>query len=98
MVCRSVISQLERRRRYTRPDKPLDGTTLEGYLRELGRCLMSQAVEAKVKSMDASDDPFLAGKLIAYHEVLLIMLNRAGFFGIEPTSLGLEGFDPDEEL
>ena len=94
----SVISQLEDDVDTLAQTSRWIGTTLEGYLRELGRCLMSQAVEAKVKSMDASDDPFLAGKLIAYHEVLLIMLNRAGFFGIEPTSLGLEGFDPDEEL
>ena len=88
----SVISQLEDDVDTLAQTSRWIGTTLEGYLRELGRCLMSQAVEAKVKSMDASDDPFLAGKLIAYHEVLLIMLNRAGFFGIESTSLLIRGF------
>jgi len=40
----------------------------------------------------------LDGKLIAYNEVLSLMLSQATAFQIDPESLGLAGFDPDNEL
>jgi hypothetical protein len=74
--------------------------TMEYYLRGLGTLLKRDALEAKLKcsTVDPKDQDFSKGRLLAYNEVLSLMINQAIAFGIDLNVIGLEGFDPDQEL
>ena len=73
-------------------------SSAEFYLRDLGALLKKKALDAKRERSTVSEDAFSEGKLLAYNEVLSLMLAQARAFGIHPDALGLAGFDPDKEL
>ena len=74
--------------------------TFAHYLLDLGNLLKREALEVKQERSIAApaDRAFLDGKLLAYNEVLSIMLSQAKAFEMDPKSLGLEDFDPDNDL
>jgi hypothetical protein len=75
-------------------------STLEHYLDDLGSLLKEQALEAKRQHETApvEEKCFCAGRLLAYNEVLSLMISQALAFGIDPEVINLSGFDPDQEL
>jgi hypothetical protein len=74
--------------------------TFANYLLDLGNFLKRDALDVKAERSNATfaDRAFLDGKLLAYNEVLSLMLCQAVAFGLDPKSIGLEDFDPDKEL
>lgn len=74
--------------------------TFANYLLDLGNLLKEDALDVKREHSlaAAADREFLGGKLLAYNEVLSLMLSQAAAFQIDPKSLGLADFDPDKEL
>ncbi len=74
--------------------------TFAHYLLDLGHLLKREALSVKREHSQAGsgDRAFLDGKLLAYNEVLSLMLRQAAAFELDPKSLGLEGFDPDNDL
>lgn len=75
-------------------------STLEDYLNDLGFQLKQEATDAKQQLLRAgnAEKAFCEGKLLAYYEVLSLVLREAATFGIDPEILRLKGFDPDSEL
>jgi hypothetical protein len=75
-------------------------STLENYLNDLGFLLKQEATDAKQQLLRAgeAEKAFCEGRLLAYHEVLSLVLSEAAAFGIDPEILRLKGFDPDSEL
>jgi hypothetical protein len=74
--------------------------TFAHYLFGLGNILKTEALDIKRERSNAvsTERAFWDGKLLAYNEVLSLMLSQATAFEIDPRSLGLEGFDPDNDL
>jgi hypothetical protein len=75
--------------------------TAEQYLRDLGSILREKALEAKLDreaARDGEDEDLRLGRLMVFYEVLSLMQEQACAFGIDPSAVGLEGFDPDTEL
>ena len=70
------------------------------YLLDLGNLLKREALDVRRERSTAppADRAFLDGKLLAYNEVLSLMLTQATAFEMDPKSLGLADFDPDKEL
>lgn len=70
------------------------------YLLDLGNFLRRYAFDVKAERSRATsaDRAFLDGKLLAYNEVLSLMLSQAAAFGLDPKCIGLADFDPDREL
>ena len=71
------------------------------YLGDLGFLLREQATTARDASIAASgtdDAAFQAGRLMAYYEVLSLLVSQAEAFQLPLEALRLEGFDPEEEL
>jgi predicted HAD superfamily Cof-like phosphohydrolase len=50
------------------------------------------ALKAKEKE---GNDPFAAGKVAAYYDVLTVALEQAELMGIDPAEFGMADFDPD---
>ena len=74
--------------------------TYANYLLDLGNLIKRDALDVKAERSKATlaDKAFLDGKLLAYNEVLSLMLSQAVAFELDPESLGLEGFDPDNNF
>jgi hypothetical protein len=74
--------------------------TFANYLLDLGNFLKRDALDVRAERAKATsaDRAFLDGKLLAYNEVLSLMLSQAAAFGLDPKSIGLADFDPDKEL
>jgi hypothetical protein len=74
--------------------------TFAHYLLDLRNLLKREALDVKQERSAAAtaDKAFWDGKLLAYNEVLSIMLSQAKAFQMDPKSLGLADFDPDNDL
>jgi hypothetical protein len=74
--------------------------TFENYVLDLGNLLKRDALSTLQHHATAAptDKSFWDGKLLAYNEVLSLMLSQAKAFGVDPKRLGLDGFDPDKDL
>jgi hypothetical protein len=71
------------------------------YLFDLGFLLREGTLEAKQAlhaAKGTADEAFQAGRLMAYYEVLSLVVGQARTFGLPPEDLRLEGFDPDRDL
>jgi len=75
--------------------------TIENYLLDVGSQIKSSALEVRTHLGGAVDDKnklFLEGKLLAYNEVISLLISQAKAFDLNPKLLALDGFDPDTEL
>ena len=71
------------------------------YLHDLGYLLRERALRVKAErdqSVGSADNDLKLGQLMAYHEVLSLLLTQADAFEIPASVLALDGFEPDEEL
>ncbi|MBS1813677.1 MAG: hypothetical protein JSS87_02255 [Acidobacteria bacterium] len=55
-------------------------------------------IRRQIESSTEPDRTFLEGKLLAYNEVLSLIITQAHSFGIDPAAFGLVDFDPDRDL
>jgi hypothetical protein len=78
-----------------------DETLMANYLLDLGLLIEEKAVEAK-KNRDASkntpDYDYAIGHLMAFYEIVSLMQQQAGAFGISLSKIGLENINPDKDL
>ncbi|WP_354697253.1 hypothetical protein [Paraconexibacter sp. AEG42_29] len=69
------------------------------YLGELGVHLREQALEATAHARAHRDDAFAQGVAHAFYVTLSLMLSQAeAFQAVWPTTLGLDGLDPERDL
>jgi hypothetical protein len=71
--------------------------TIKNYLYDLGSLLKAEAIEA-ARERDASTKEqrsFFEGIALAHINVLQLLLSQAAAFGLDPSLLHLENFDPD---
>ena len=71
------------------------------YLFDLGYLLRERALEAKSAVQAArgkAEEGFELGRLMAYYEVLSLMIGQAVTFQMSVDDLHLEGLDPDKDL
>lgn len=79
----------------------MSSTTHANYLADLGDLLKREALRAKIQASEEvgkSDHQFALGRLMAYYEVVSLMLQQAEAFGIAASDICLQDFDPDREL
>jgi hypothetical protein len=67
-----------------------------GFLRDLVFLLKEEAAAAKAAS--ATGDEYARGRHFAYFEVLDLVLSQALAFEIDLKKIGLEGFDPYQDI
>jgi hypothetical protein len=72
------------------------------YLQDLGEILKTRALEAKEERAREQEGSaayeFQCGRLIAFNEVISILQQQAGGFGINLEELNLSDIDPDRDL
>lgn len=71
------------------------------YLFDLDYLLREQALGAKQAAQAArgtSDESFQSGRLLAYYEVLSLLVNQARTFELPVEDLHLCGMEPDRDL
>jgi hypothetical protein len=71
------------------------------YLFDLGYLLRERALEAKAECQSArgtTDEAFQSGRLMAYYEVLSLLVNQANAFGMPIEDLHLCGLQSDRDL
>jgi hypothetical protein len=68
------------------------------YLRDTGALVREAALDAWIQAPAGSADPFEAGRAIALYEVASLMARQAEAFGLPPSAISFEGFDPDRDL
>jgi hypothetical protein len=73
---------------------------IEKYAYDVATEIRKNAVDLRDQIERAADTEreFLTGKLLAYNEVLSLLITQARSFGIDPGALGLADFDPDRDL
>jgi hypothetical protein len=78
----------------------MNDKTYQYYLRDLGVFLKEDALEAKMElhSAPPGDRAFLQGKLIAYNQIISLLISQATAFDIPLEDISLKGFDPDRDL
>ena len=71
------------------------------YLGDLGFLLREHAISARDDSVAAhgtDDAAYQAGRVMAYYEVMSLLVSQAEAFQLPLEALRLDGFDPDAEL
>ena len=70
------------------------------YLRDLGRLIRENALEARKKRDAATgeDSSFALGRLTAYHEVVSLMQQQAEAFAIDFGDICLADLEPESDL
>lgn len=71
------------------------------YLFDLGYLLRERALEAKQSAVAAkgtADESFQTGRLMAYYEVLSLIISQAETFHLPVEDLRLGGLNPDRDL
>ncbi len=72
------------------------------YLRDLGFLIREAAVEARAQRellhAEGKPDAFETGRAMAYYEVASLLAQQAQVFGLDPSMLAFNGFDPDRDL
>ena len=67
------------------------------YLLDLGTLLQERVLEAKKSSQESGSDYDL-GRLMAYHEIISLMVQQAEAFGMELKEINLVGLDSEQDL
>ena len=72
----------------------------ENYLHDLGILIKQNGLEVRRELETSLEEKraFWEGKLLAYNEVLSLIISQAQAFGLDPSILGLGDFDPDTDL
>jgi hypothetical protein len=73
----------------------------KNYLFDLGYLLRERALDAKQEFESARGSPnesFYSGRLMAYYEVMSLLIGQAFSFELPIDDLHLEGLDPDRDL
>ncbi len=82
--------------------RPVAGLKYKHYLRDLGEIVKTRALEAKdERAKEQQGSPaydFQCGRLIAFNEVISILQQQAGGFGISLKELSLADIDPDRDI
>ena len=81
--------------------RSLVGELHRNYLFDLGYLLREQALAAKQATQAAKgtvDEAFETGRLMAYFEVMSLLVSQARSFRLPIEDLHLEGLDPDRDL
>ncbi len=71
--------------------------TVENYVADLGREITKLAQQVR-SSRKVHDDEFEKGRQFALYEILSLMRQRAGAFGLGEGEIGLAGIDLEEFL
>lgn len=77
------------------------GELHRNYLFDLGYLLREQALDAKQAAGAAKgtdDEAFQSGRLMAYYEVLSLLVGQARTFELPVEDLHLCGLEPDRDL
>ena len=77
------------------------GDLHKNYLFDLGNQLREEALRAKQAFQAAKgtdDKAYQSGRLMAYYEVLSLVISQAKAFGLPMGDLHLDGLDPDRDL
>ena len=77
------------------------GELHRNYLFDLGYLLREQALNAKQAvgaAKGTADEVFQSGRLLAYYEVLSLLVSQATSFELPVEDLHLCGLDPDRDL
>ena len=69
----------------------------KNYLFDLGMLVCERALEAKESTRESGSE-FDLGRLMAYREIVSLMIHQAEAFEIDPCDLNLAGFDPERDL
>lgn len=69
----------------------------KNYLLDLGTLVRERALEAKESTRESGNE-FDLGRLMAYREIVSLMIHQAEIFEIDPYDLNLAGFDPEHDL
>lgn len=70
----------------------------KNYLFDLGTLLREKAFEAKRSRQEGTNEDYHIGRLMAYYEVVSLMIHQAEVFGIELSEINLTEIDPDRDL
>jgi hypothetical protein len=71
------------------------------YIFDLGHLLRAEALSARQTCRAAKgtdDEAFQSGRVMAYHEVLSLLISQAQSFGVPIADLNLDGLNPDHDL
>ena len=77
------------------------GEIHRNYLFDLGCLLREEALAAKEALLAAkgtADEAFQSGRLMAYYEVISLLVNQAIAFQLPREDLHLEGLEPERDL
>jgi len=78
-----------------------NSNVFENYLFDLGMILKEMALDAKKTKNEAvatDNHDYELGYLMAFHEIISLMLDQANLFEISPEQIGLSDIDPDGDL
>ena len=75
----------------------LEMTVYQNYLKDLGVLLKEMALEAKQDAATKKTE-FSIGYMAGFHRVVSLMQQQAESFNISLKEIGLDDFDPDEDL
>ena len=75
----------------------LEMTVYQNYLKDLGALLKEMALEAKQDAATKKTE-FSIGYMARFHRVVSLMQQQAESFNISLKEIGLDDFDPDEDL
>jgi hypothetical protein len=73
----------------------------KNYLFDLGHLLREEALKARQAFQAEKGTPdaaFQSGRLMAYYEVLSLVISQAQSFNVPVADLHLSGLDPDRDL
>jgi len=74
--------------------------SVKNYIKFIGLLLKENAKKAKLEADHPQEDDtsYSTGYLMAYHEVIAILKNRAPTFGLKQEDIGLEDIEPERDL
>ena len=70
----------------------------KNYLFDLGTLIRDRAFEAKTSRQESANEDYHIGRLMAYYEVISLMIHQAEVFGIELSEINLTEIDPGRDL
>ncbi|MES2790318.1 MAG: hypothetical protein V4719_11975 [Planctomycetota bacterium] len=75
----------------------MNNNRFTNYLLDLGLLVKEKARQSRAINSQNSD-AYNAGYLMAWHEIVSLMQLQCEQFGIELSSVGLDGIDPERDL
>jgi len=69
----------------------------KGFIRDFSTLLVEKARASK-EAEAASEKGFEIGQLMAYHEVVSLLISQCDVFGFDRKELGLDTINPERDL